>query len=52
MLRIRSSKGVLTTNCAFGGPDWRALFITVSKTGTILSAPMPVSRRLMYWHQQ
>lgn len=52
LLRIRSPKGVLTTNCAFGGPDRRTLFITESKTGTILSAPMPTSGRLMYSHQQ
>lgn len=47
MLRIRSPKGINTTNCAFGGPDNKTLFITESKTGTILTAPMPVPGRRM-----
>ena len=50
MLRVRSSRGLLTTNCTYGGPDRRTLFITESKTGTILSAPMPVPGRPMYSH--
>jgi gluconolactonase len=33
---VRSSRGLGTTNCAFGGPDLRTLFITESDTGTIL----------------
>lgn len=33
---VRSPKGLGTTNCAFGGPDLRTLFITESDTGTIL----------------
>ncbi|MFG1261730.1 MULTISPECIES: SMP-30/gluconolactonase/LRE family protein [Xanthobacter] len=50
MLRIRSPEGHLTTNCAFGGPDNRTLFITESKTGTILTADLPVPGRRMYSH--
>ncbi|NMN60549.1 gluconolactonase [Xanthobacter sp. SG618] len=50
MLRIRSPEGHLTTNCAFGGPDNRTLFITESKTGTILCADLPVPGRRMYSH--
>ncbi|MFG1208463.1 SMP-30/gluconolactonase/LRE family protein [Xanthobacter flavus] len=50
MLRIRSPEGHLTTNCAFGGPDNKTLFITESKTGTILCADLPVPGRRMYSH--
>ncbi len=45
MLRINSPLGKYTTNCAYGGPDNRTLFITESKTGTILKAQMPVAGR-------
>jgi gluconolactonase len=48
MLRIRSPKGIYTTNCAFGGPDNKTLYITESKTGSILTAPMPVAGRKLY----
>ncbi len=51
MLRIKSPRGILTTNCAYGGADRRTLFITESKTGTILSAAMPVAGREMFSHQ-
>jgi gluconolactonase len=50
MLRIRSSFGPWTTNCAFGGPDNSTLYITESKSGSILTAPLPVRGRLMYSH--
>lgn len=50
MLRIRSPAGIMTTNCAFGGPDNKQLFITESKTGTILVADMPVPGRPMFSH--
>jgi gluconolactonase len=48
MLRIESPLGIYTTNCAFGGADNRTLFITESKSGTILRAPMPVPGRVVY----
>lgn len=51
MLRIDAPEGVMTTNCAYGGPDNKTLYITESKTGTVLSAPMPVPGRRMYSHQ-
>jgi gluconolactonase len=51
MLRINSPTGILTTNCAYGGPDNRTLFITESKGGAILKARMPVPGRTMYSHQ-
>lgn len=40
---VKSPRGLGTTNCAFGGPDGRTLFITESDTGTILSAELPVA---------
>ena len=39
--RVVSSEGRMTTNCAFGGPGGRTLFITESDTGSILSATLP-----------
>jgi gluconolactonase len=50
MLRINTPQGLMTTNCAYGGPDGKRLFITESKTGTILVADMPVAGRAMYSH--
>ena len=38
---IRSPRGLGTTNCAFGGPDGRSLFITESDSGSILRATIP-----------
>jgi len=35
---VRSPRGLGTTNCAFGGPDMRTLFITESDSGSILRA--------------
>jgi gluconolactonase len=40
---VKSPRGLGTTNCAFGGPDGRTLFITESDTGTILRAELPVA---------
>lgn len=50
LLRITSPEGRLTTNCAFGGPDGKTIYITESKTGTILCADLPVAGRPMYSH--
>ncbi|WP_319518539.1 SMP-30/gluconolactonase/LRE family protein [uncultured Martelella sp.] len=38
---VRSPRGLGTTNCAFGGPDGRSLFITESDSGSILRATFP-----------
>lgn len=40
---VKSPKGLGTTNCAFGGPEGRTLYITESDTGSILCAELPVS---------
>lgn len=50
LLRIKAPEGLLTTNCAFGGPDNKTIFITESKTGTILCADLPVAGRALYSH--
>jgi gluconolactonase len=42
ILRIKSPAGLLTGNCAFGGPERRTLFITEAETASILSVELPV----------
>lgn len=39
---VRSPRGLGTTNCAFGGPDLRTLYITESDSGSILRVEFPV----------
>jgi gluconolactonase len=48
LYRIQSCTGLLPTNCAYGGPDNKSLFITESETGTILRAELPVAGRKMF----
>lgn len=48
MMRINSPRGIYTTNCAFGGPDNRTLFITELKTGTVLKTEMPRPGRKLH----
>lgn len=48
MLRIRSPRGLSTTNLCYGGADGRTLFVTESDTGAILSARMPVPGRRLF----
>ena len=50
LYRIESCAGVLPTNCAYGGPDGKSLFITESQSGTILRAQLPTPGRVMYSH--
>jgi len=49
LYRLRSCKGVMTTNVAFGGADRRQLFITESASGTILTARLPTPGREPGW---
>lgn len=37
---VRSPRGLGTTNCAFGGPEGRTLYITESDSGSILKADL------------
>jgi gluconolactonase len=48
-LRVKSTTGRLTTNCAFGGPQNKQLFITENQS--VLVADMPVAGRPMFSHQ-
>jgi len=50
LYRIKSCTGLATTNCAFGGPERKTLFITESRTGTVLRAELPVPGRLLFSH--
>ena len=50
LYRIESCTGVLPTNCAYGGPDGKTLYITESQSGTILRAQLPTPGRVMYSH--
>jgi gluconolactonase len=38
---VRSPRELGTTNCAFGGPQGRTLYITESDSGSILKADFP-----------
>ena len=48
--RIRSCRGLNTTNLAFGGPDNKSLFITESMSGTILRVELADAGKVMYSH--
>jgi len=50
LYRVRSCEGLMTTNCAYGGPDNRYLYITESESNTILRAEMPWPGKTMYSH--
>ena len=47
---IRTCAGEMTTNVAFGGEDNETLFITESRTGSILSVRLPTPGRPMFSH--
>lgn len=51
LYRVRSCKGLTTTNVAYGGPGNRNLYITESESGCVLVAQLPVAGRLMVSHQ-
>ena len=52
---VRSPRGLGTTNCAFGGPEGRSLYITESDSGSILKVEFPpelgISGAPMFAHQ-
>lgn len=50
LYRVRSCEGLATTNCAYGGPENRHLYITESESNTILRAEMPFPGKPMYSH--
>lgn len=50
LYRINSCKGDVITNCAFGGPDNRTLYITESSSGCVLTAELPTPGRVLFSH--
>lgn len=48
--RIRAPAGRATTNVAYGGTDWRQLYITEADTGQVLVADVAVPGRPMFSH--
>lgn len=50
MYRIRSCRGLQTTNLCYGGEGGRSLFITESDSGTILKVDLPVAGQRLFSH--
>lgn len=50
LYRIDSPEGLYTTNCAYGVPDGKRLYIVESRSGTILAATLPTAGQPMYSH--
>ena len=50
LYRVRSCEGLHTTNCAYGGPGNRFLYITESDSNTVLRAEMPWPGKPMFSH--
>jgi len=50
LYRLESCTGLATTNCAYGGSGGSTLYITESKSGTVLAADLKVAGRPMYSH--
>lgn len=50
LYRVRCNEGRSTTNIAFGGEDFRDLFITEAESGTVLRASLPVAGMKSYSH--
>jgi|MudIll2142460700_1097286.scaffolds.fasta_scaffold82303_2 gluconolactonase len=48
LLRVRSCRGVSTTNLAFGGADRRTLYMTEAESGAILIARAPRPGRKLF----
>lgn len=51
MYRIRSPRGILTANCAFGGSGGRDLYITEAESSSILKVTLPFAGKTMFAHQ-
>ena len=51
LVLIRSPAGPMTTNIAYGGDDMRTLYITESRTSSILTARLETPGRPMFSHQ-
>lgn len=51
LYRIKSCRGIRTTNCAYGGREGRTLYITEAESGSILEADLPVPGLRLYSHR-
>ncbi len=51
LCRVTSPAGLYTTNLAYGGADNRFLYVTESRTATILRARLPVPGQPMFSHR-
>ena len=50
LFRIQSPRSDIVTNCAYGGPDRKTLYIVDSVGGCVLAAQLPTAGRPMYSH--
>jgi gluconolactonase len=50
LFRIQSPRSDTVTNCAYGGPDRKTLYIVDSVAGCVLTAQLPTAGRAMYSH--
>ena len=50
LFRIQSPRSEVVTNCAYGGPDRRTLFIVDSVAGCVLAAELPTAGRALFSH--
>lgn len=50
MYRVRSCRGLTTTNLAYGGPENSYIYITESESGSILRAKLKTPGRTMFSH--
>jgi gluconolactonase len=50
--RVESCEGPMVTNLAYGGPGGKSLYMTESRTGSILRAEMPVAGQPLYSHME
>jgi len=48
--RIQSPRSDTVTNCAYGGPDRKTLYVVDSVAGCVLTARLPTAGRAMYSH--
>jgi gluconolactonase len=51
LYRIRSCAGRHMTNLAYGGPDWKTLYITESESGSVLRVTLPTPGKKMFSHR-
>ena len=50
LFRIQSPRSNVVTNCAYGRPDRKTLYIVDSVAGCVLTAQLPTAGRAMYSH--